>query len=62
MYDAGTRTYKQCTRVVEGACQQFGAACAPANKCMFSPADGLHHTCDELSGGTCTKYGALCAP
>ena len=29
---------------------------------MFSPTDGLHHTCEEVSGGTCLKLGALCAP
>jgi hypothetical protein len=62
MYDAAARTYKQCARGVEGTCQQWGAACAPASACMFSPTDGLHHKCDEVAGGACKKYGALCAP
>ncbi len=62
MYDAADRTYKQCTRAVEGACEQWGSPCAPASVCMFSPSDGLHRTCDEVAGGGCKKYGALCAP
>jgi hypothetical protein len=62
MFDGADKTYKQCNQIVEGACQQWGAACAPANACMFSPADGMHHTCDDVAGGSCKKYGALCAP
>jgi hypothetical protein len=62
MFDVADRTYKQCTSIVEGQCKQWGAACAPANGCMFSPADGLHHKCEAVSGGTCSRYGALCAP
>ena len=62
MYDASDRTYKQCAKISEGACLQWGAACAPASACMFSVADGLHHKCDEVAGGGCKKYGALCAP
>jgi hypothetical protein len=62
MYDASSRSYKQCTKVSEGTCAAWGAACAPAPACMFNPADSLHHTCDDVSGGTCKRYGALCAP
>ncbi len=62
MFDPGDRTYKQCSKAVEGTCQQWGAGCAPASKCMFSPQDGYHHHCDEISGGTCKRYGAFCAP
>jgi hypothetical protein len=62
MYDPADRTYKQCTRSSEGACLAWGAACAPASRCMFNPVDGLSHQCDEVAGGGCKRYGALCAP
>jgi len=62
MYDAGDRTYKTCASAVEGQCKQWGAACAPASRCMFSPADGLHPTCEAVTGGTCPRYGAAWPP
>jgi len=63
MFDASDRAYKPCARAVEGTCAQWGAgACAPKSACMFDPADGLHHHCDEIAGGACRSYGALCAP
>lgn len=62
MYDPRDRVYKQCGQASEGTCLQWGAACAPAKKCMFDPSDGLHHQCDEVAGGACKRYGALCAP
>ena len=62
MYDAAARTYKQCAKPVEGTCQQWGAACAPASKCMFDARDGYHRQCEDLSGGACKRFGALCAP
>jgi hypothetical protein len=62
MFDPGDRQYKQCTRASEGTCVAWGAACAPATKCMFNPTDGLSHQCDEVAGGGCKRYGALCAP
>jgi hypothetical protein len=62
MYDAAARTYKQCASASEGTCSQWGAACAPASRCMFDPADGLHHHCEQPNAGGCAKYGALCSP
>jgi hypothetical protein len=64
MYDPGARAYKQCAHPVEGTCSHFGAACAPRSACMFNPADGLHHHCDDPdpSSGACRRYGAPCAP
>lgn len=62
MYDATSASYKTCTKVIEGACTAWGAACAPTSKCMFDKTDGMHRTCDAIDGGTCKKYGALCAP
>ena len=49
-------------RAVEGACAQWGVACAPASKCMFDAKDGYHRTCEDLSNGACKRFGALCAP
>ena len=51
-FDPTGLAYKQCARAVEGTCQQWGAACAPSSHCMFDPADGLHHACDEVAGGS----------
>jgi len=62
MVDATDKTYKQCANAVEGTCSQWGAACAPANHCMFSFDDGMYHHCDDVAGGACKRYGALCAP
>jgi len=62
MYDPGTKSYKLCTKPVEGTCQAWGGACAPASKCMFDATDTVHRTCDSLDGGSCKKFGALCSP
>ncbi len=62
MYDAAARSYKQCTKPLEGACLTWGAACAPASRCMFDARDALHRTCEAVDGGACKRYGALCAP
>jgi len=62
MYDPAVKSYKQCTKPVEGTCQVWAAACAPPSKCMFDATDNLHKTCDSVDGGTCKKFGALCAP
>lgn len=62
MYDPGDHQYKQCAQPSEGTCATWGAACAPATRCMVNPADGLSHQCDDVSGGGCKRYGALCAP
>jgi hypothetical protein len=62
MFDPASRTYKTCAKPVEGACQRWGKACAPANKCMFDARDGYYRQCEDVAGGTCERYGALCAP
>jgi hypothetical protein len=64
MFEPTARVYKQCAHPVEGTCAQFGAACAPRSACMFDPADGLHHHCDDPDAGTgtCRRFGALCSP
>ena len=62
MYDPAARSYKQCTKPVEGVCQAWGPACAPASKCMFDPTDNLHRECADVSNGSCKRFGALCTP
>lgn len=63
MFDPQQRSYRTCTKPVEGTCAEWSAtACAPPTACMFDPDDALHHHCDDIAGGTCRNYGALCAP
>jgi hypothetical protein len=62
MYEAASRTYKQCTKPVEGTCQAWGAACTPSSTCMFDARDGYHRECSEFAAGQCTKFGAFCTP
>ena len=62
MFDAASRTHRTCTQLGDGLCDKFGAACAPKDKCMVDPTDGVYRTCDSPSNGGCQKFGAVCLP
>ena len=61
-YHAGAGAYFTCLAGGAGACFHFGAACAPADHCMFDPGDRTYKQCAAPVEGTCSKWGAACQP
>jgi len=71
VYHAGAAAYFTCTNPRgggtaagggAGTCFHYGATCAPADGCMFDPADGRYKTCTKPVEGTCATWGAACTP
>ena len=61
-FHAGGGAYFTCLAGGAGACFHFGAPCAPADHCMYDPADRTYKQCAAPVEGTCGKWGAACAP
>lgn len=61
-FHAGAAAYFTCLSGGAGACFHFGAPCAPADGCMYDPADRTYKTCASPIEGTCKAWGAACAP
>ena len=62
VFHAGAGAYFTCFAGGAGACFHFGAPCAPADHCMYDPADRTYKQCAAPVEGTCSKWGASCAP
>jgi hypothetical protein len=61
-FHAGTGQYFTCLAGGAGVCFHFGAACTPADGCMYDPSDRSYKACAKGVEGTCAQWGAACAP
>lgn len=61
-FHAGAAAYFTCLAGGAGACFHFGGPCAPADGCMYDPADRTYKTCSKPVEGQCSQWGAACAP
>ena len=62
VFHAGAGAYFTCLAGGAGTCFHFGASCAPADQCMYDPADRRYKQCGRASEGVCLAWGQACAP
>jgi hypothetical protein len=63
LYHAGGDGYYECLAGGGGACFHYGAACEPADKCMYDRSARAYHTCASVREGHCVAFAAAaCDP